>query len=181
MHQAARGLTHSSVNEQRSWCCTRRVQELEDAASRACVMRHWHMRARGPCGTRSNAATRLHMHRRPQAGIDVALQSLRSRAKVGKQGPVVTSRRRPRCARPGRAATGLRAVVTGLECSTDAGRRRCGATCPLRRCHSRHGYRLPLFAPSSIPHCRVCTDAARQAAACIALPCCRLAVTPGMI
>ncbi len=47
-------------------CCRRRVQEREVAASRACVMRSWHMRARGPCSTRSNAATRLHMHRRLQ-------------------------------------------------------------------------------------------------------------------
>ena len=129
------------------------------------------MRARGPCSTRSNAATRLHMHRRLQAGIDVALQRLPSLAKIDKQGTVVTSRRRPRCARLGRAATGLQAVVTGLECSTAADRGWCGATCPLRRCHSRHGYRLLLFAPSSIPHCRVCTDVARQAAGELGVHC----------
>ncbi len=131
------------------------------------------MRARGPCSTRSNAATRLHMHRRLQAGIVGALQSLPSRAKIDAQGPVVTSRRRPRCARPGRAATGLRAVlvVSGLECSTDAERCWCGATCPLRRCHSRHGNRLLLFAPPSIPHCRVCTDVARQAAGELSVHC----------
>jgi hypothetical protein len=96
------------------------------------------MRARGPCTTRSNA-TRLHMHRRLQACIDVALRSLRSRAKIDEQGTVVPSRRRPRCARLGRAVTGLRAVVTWLECARDAERCWCGATCPLRRCHSRHG------------------------------------------
>jgi hypothetical protein len=97
------------------------------------------MRARAQCSTRSNAATRLHMHRRLQAGIDVVLQSLPSRAKIDQQGPVVTSRRRPRCARLGRAATGLRAVVTWLECVRDAERRWCGAMCPLRRWHSCHG------------------------------------------
>ncbi len=131
------------------------------------------MRARGPCGTRSNAATRLPLRRRLQAGIDVPLQSLPSRAKVETHGTVVTSRRRPPCARLGRAATGLQAVVTRLECSTNAERCWCGAACPLRRCHSRHGYRL-LSAPSSIPHCRVCTDAARQAAGELGVHCAAL-------
>ncbi len=54
--------------------------------------------------------------------------------------------------------------MTGLECSTDAERCWCGATCPLRRFNSRRGYRLLLFAPSSNPHCKVCTMTARQAA-----------------
>jgi hypothetical protein len=171
MHQAARGLTAASMNNARGAAADVCKSAKLLAASRACVTKHWQTRARGPCGTRSNAATRLPKRRRLQAGIDVALRSLPSRAKIDKQGTVVTSRRRPRCARLGRAATGLQAVVTGLECSTDAERRRCGATCPLRRCHSRHGYRLLLFAPSSIPHCRVCTDVARQAAGKLGVHC----------
>ena len=37
----------------------------------------------------------------------ILCKALHSRAKMDEQGTVVTSRRRPRCARPGRAATGL--------------------------------------------------------------------------
>ena len=105
MHQAPHGLTESSNHETISQCCSRRVRELEAAASQACVMRQRQMRARGPCSARSNAATRLPIHRRLQAGINVALQRLPSHAKIETQGIDVTSRRRPRCARLGRAAT----------------------------------------------------------------------------
>jgi hypothetical protein len=100
--------THSSVNEERSWCCSRRVQEREVAASQAFVMMHWHMRARGPCGTRSNAATRLHMHRRLQAGIDVLsfpsrLQAATFRAVVDSALQSVHNDSTTGCGRVGRA------------------------------------------------------------------------------
>ena len=96
------------------------------------------MRARGSCSTQRNAATRLHMHRRLQAGVDDALQSLRSHAKIGKQGTVVTSRTRSHVL--GRdVLPPAWAVVTGLECTRDAERCWSGATCLLRRCHTCHG------------------------------------------
>ena len=113
------------------------------------------MRARGPCSTRSNAATRLHMHRRLQAGIDVALQSLPSRAKIDEQGTVVTSRRMPRCAGQdvlpqacGRLWLGSNVPETPSAAGV-ARRIPCAADIHVTV------VRLLLFAPSSIPRCRV--------------------------
>jgi hypothetical protein len=71
--------------KQRSQYCSRRVQERDVAAYQACVIMNRQMRARGSCSTRSKAAARLHTHRRLQAGIDVALRSLPSRAKIEPQ------------------------------------------------------------------------------------------------
>ena len=122
------------------------------------------MCARGPCSTRSNAATRLPMHGvckqefAMQCKACIFARRLMNKAPLSRHAegrdvlgwdvlPLACGRLRPGSSAPEtpRAAGVERRVP-------------CAADIPVK------GNRLLLFAPSSIAHCRVCTMAARQAA-----------------